>query len=66
MTSSLTEEDLNKNWGPDLEKLDRLKAECQKHVDFEFVPVEHIFRHFLMCYFRRAPFKNFKIKEKIL
>ncbi|KAG0621805.1 hypothetical protein M758_3G050000 [Ceratodon purpureus] len=29
------------------EKIDMLKDECKKNVDFEFVPVPHVFLHFL-------------------
>lgn len=33
--------------GIDRELMDLLKEQCQKHVDFEFVPVAHVFLHYL-------------------
>ena len=46
---TLIEGILKEEWGADQEMLDLLIDMCQKDVDFGFVPVPHVFMHFLFC-----------------
>lgn len=61
---NLVEEILfNEDWGNDQETVDLLIDRCQKHVSFEFVPVPHVFLHFLLCTYWQW---NSQLREKIV
>jgi hypothetical protein len=46
---TLLEGILKEEWGTDQEMVNLLIDRCQKDVDFGFVPVSHVFLHFLFC-----------------
>jgi hypothetical protein len=65
---TLIEGILKEDWGADQEMVDLLIDECKKDVDFGFVPVPHVFLHFLFCIQAwRGDFPlRWKIVERIL